>query len=83
MKNVTEERMRKLTAIKFGESCVEHARQLTVFPLLGRLYLATPRGEVRELVIAPYRLFYRVAADGSNVRILRVWHAARGDPRLP
>ena len=69
-------------AIKFGETCVEHTRQLIIFPQLGRPFLATPNGEVRELIVAPYRLLYRVASDDSTVTILRVWHAARGKPPI-
>ncbi len=69
-------------AIRFGEACVEHSRQLIVFPRLGRPYLATTHGEVRELVVSPYRLLYRVASDDSTVTILRVWHAARGEPPI-
>ncbi len=69
-------------AIKFGESCVEHSRHLSVFPRLGRPFLPSSLGEVRELVVAPYRLLYRVASDDSSVTILRVWHAARGEPPI-
>ena len=69
-------------ATKFGDACVEHSRQLIVFPRLGRPFLTTPHGEVRELIVAPYRLLYRVASDDSSVTILRVWHAARGEPPI-
>lgn len=69
-------------AIRFGEACVEHSRQLIAFPRLGRPFLTSPQGEVRELIVAPYRLLYRVASDGSVVTILRVWHAARGEPSI-
>ena len=69
-------------AIQFGEACVEHSRQLIAFPRLGRPFLSSPHGEVRELIVAPYRLLYRVASDDSCVTILRVWHAARGKPPI-
>ncbi len=69
-------------AMNFGEACVEHTRQLSVFPRLGRPFLATPHGEVRELIVAPYRVLYRVASDDSVVTILRVWHATRGAPPI-
>lgn len=58
-------------------------RQLEIFPLSGRHYDFTPAGEVRELIIRPYRIFYRVTADQKTVRILRIWHSARGLPDLP
>lgn len=69
-------------AIRFGEACLEHSRRLIAFPRLGRPFLTSPHGEVRELLVVPYRLLYRVASDGSVVTILRVWHAARGEPHI-
>ena len=70
------------TAIRFGEACVEHSRQLIAFPRLGRPFLSSAHGEIRELIVPPYRLLYRVASDDSCVTILRVWHAARGEPPI-
>ncbi len=58
-------------------------RQLAVFPLSGRHYDFAPMGEIRELIVPPHRIFYRVTADAASVRILRVWHSARGLPELP
>ena len=58
-------------------------RQLEEFPLSGRHYDWTPRGEVRELIVPPYRIFYRLNSDQQQVRILRVWHGARGLPEIP
>jgi toxin ParE1/3/4 len=58
-------------------------RQLEQFPLSGRHYDMSPRGEIRELVVPPYRIFYRPTEDLRFVRILRVWHSARGMPELP
>jgi addiction module RelE/StbE family toxin len=61
----------------------ERTRQLESFPLSGPHYDFTPAGEVRELIIPPYRIFYRVTDDGKTVRILRIWHSARGTPDIP
>ena len=58
-------------------------RQLESFPKSGRDFDVTPRGEIRELVVPPYRIFYRLTEDREEVRIPRIWHAARGTPHLP
>ena len=70
-------------AQRVAEQIKTRTRLLAQFPLSGKHYHWTPRGEVRELVVPPYRIFYRVAADSQVVRILRVWHAARGLPEFP
>jgi len=35
--------------------------------------------EVREVILAPIRIFYQVRAD-DTVMILRFWHSARDKP---
>lgn len=70
-------------ARRVGEQIKSRTRQLAEFPLSGRHYDWTPQGEVRELIVAPYRVFCRLSNDGQQVRILRVWHGARGLPEFP
>jgi len=67
-------------AKRVGDELRLQTRQLENFPLSGRLYDRYAFGEVREIVVAPYRIFYRLTDDARTVRILRVWHAARGMP---
>jgi addiction module RelE/StbE family toxin len=69
-------------AERVAASLRERVRQLDSFPLSGKHYDFTSRGEVRELVVPPYRVFYRLTDDQKILRILRVWHSARGLPEL-
>jgi plasmid stabilization system protein ParE len=69
-------------AQRVAEQLKTGTRQLGQFPLSGKHYDWTPRGEVREWVVPPYRIFYRLTDDQQVVRILRVWHAARGLPEF-
>lgn len=70
-------------AQRLAEQIKARTRQLEQFPLSGRHYDWTPRGDVRELVLPPYRIFYRVTDDRQIVRVFRVWHSARGLPEFP
>ena len=57
------------------ERILESVRQLTSFPLSGRIVPEVASGEFRELIRGKYRIVYRVRAD--VVEKLIVFHAAR------
>jgi toxin ParE1/3/4 len=50
-------------------------RRLQVFPESGRRIPEFPELPFREVVIRPYRFFYRV--EGQVVWIVAVWHGAQ------
>jgi len=37
----------------------------------------------RHTAVGHYRVFYRVQTDQRRVRILKIWHSSRREPRLP
>jgi len=55
-------------------------RRLEKFPESGRVILEFPELPHRELIVAPYRFFYRV--KGKTVWVVAVWHGAQlpGEP---
>ena len=54
--------------------------RLADFPESGRVLPEVPELPFREVVVAPYRFFYRVKAD--TVWVVAVWHGAQlpGEP---
>jgi toxin ParE1/3/4 len=50
-------------------------RRLAAFPESGRRIPEFPGLPHREVIIAPFRFFYRV--EGRSVWIVAVWHGAR------
>lgn len=50
-------------------------RRLIKFPNSGRPIPEFPGIPHREIIVAPYRIFYRVV--GKNVWIVAVWHGAQ------
>ena len=56
-------------------------RRLAKYPKSGRLIPEFPELPYREVVVPPYRFFYRV--EGKNVWVVAVWHGAQlpGDPQ--
>ncbi len=62
-------------AAKFRERAETVLRRLEGFPESGRLVPEFPELPYREVVITPYRFFYRV--KGEIVWIVAVWHGAQ------
>jgi toxin ParE1/3/4 len=55
-------------------------RRLGKFPESGRLVPEFPELPFREVIVSPYRFFYRV--KGRTVWVVAVWHSAQlaGEP---
>jgi toxin ParE1/3/4 len=62
-------------AMRFRERAGTVLRRLEKFPDSGRFLPEFPDLPYREVVIAPYRFFYRV--KGEVVWIVAVWHGAQ------
>ena len=71
-----------LAADQFGQALVDKAENLAEHPFLGRVVPEFKVESIREIVHRPYRIIYRVRSGENLIEILRVWHAARGVPRL-
>ena len=59
-------------ARKFREKAEEHLRRLERFPDSGRHIPEFPDLAFREIIVRPYRFFYR--KEGKTVWIVAVWH---------
>ena len=56
--------------------------RLADFPESGRIVPEFGDPVIREVILKPWRIVYRVDAGRSIVEIARVWHAARGIPDI-
>ena len=70
-------RDRPSAAKRFRDRSEEMLRRLASFPESGRKLPEFPNLEHREVVISPYRFFYRI--EESDIWIVAVWH----DRQLP
>ncbi len=64
-----------LAAARFRRKAGTALRRLIRFPKSGRLLPEFPQLPYREVVVSPYRFFYRV--HKSKIWIVAVWHGAR------
>jgi len=62
-------------AIRFRKKAESVLRRLEKFPDSGRVIPEFPELPHREVIVAPYRFFYRV--EGRFVWIVAVWHGAQ------
>ena len=68
-------------ALRFRKRAEAVLRRLEKFPESGRIVPEFPDLPYRELIIAPYRFFYRV--EGKIIWIVAVWHGAQLPDELP
>ena len=62
-------------AINFRQHSETVLRRLEDFPESGRIIPEFPELPFREVIISPYRLFYKI--KGDVIWIVAVWHGAQ------
>jgi toxin ParE1/3/4 len=70
-------------AESFGLRLMSKVDVLANFPLIGRVVPEDNHENIREIVLRPYRIIYRVIPAQQVVAIARIWHGARGEPEVP
>ena len=72
------------TAAREVSTCIrERLHLLESFPLAGHPAIDFTEKSLREIVYSHYRMIYEIDHDGTHINVIRIWHGARGRPRLP
>jgi toxin ParE1/3/4 len=66
---------RPSAAVRFRKKAEKVLRRLERFPGSGRAVPEFPELPYRELIVSPYRFFYKV--KGKTVWVVGVWHSAQ------
>ena len=71
---------RPTAAVSFRKRSEQVLRRLEKFPQSGRVIPEFPELPHREVIVAPYRFFYRV--EKKTIWVVAVWHGAQdvGEP---
>jgi plasmid stabilization system protein ParE len=64
--------------MSFGYQLISETDRLQTFPRLGRVVPEYGTDNLREIIVRPYRIVYRVSHEKAVCEIARVWHSARG-----
>ena len=67
-------------AATFGFHVIHRAEKVQDFPEMGRMVPERHDPCIREIIVRPYRVIYRVSHERQMIEFVRVWHAARGEP---
>ena len=69
-------------ANKIVQEIEERVDLLRTMPFGFPAYAPRLDENTRHTVVGRYRIFYRVELDQHRVRVLKVWHSSRRDPKL-
>jgi toxin ParE1/3/4 len=69
-------------AIATGRAILRKTRGIPQNPHAGRIVPERNDPEVREVFCGNYRIIYRLPRNTDRVEIMRIWHGARGEPRI-
>jgi plasmid stabilization system protein ParE len=60
-----------------GQRLLDKTKELSQFPLRGQKVPEFNDPTIRQLVLKPYRIVYRVEEDKKRVSIARFWHTSQ------
>jgi addiction module RelE/StbE family toxin len=66
----------------FGYRLMSKVDVLAQFPQIGRVVPEENDETLREIVLRPYRIIYKVLEKKQIIAIARIWHGARGEPEI-
>jgi plasmid stabilization system protein ParE len=69
-------------AMSFGYELISETDRLQEFPEIGRIVAEYRNENIREIIVRPYRMVYRVDRENKLCEIARIWHSARGTVHL-
>jgi toxin ParE1/3/4 len=64
-------------ARKLGQRLLEKTKELSQFPFKGQKVPEFDDANIRQLILKPYRIVYRVEEDKKRISIARFWHSSQ------
>jgi len=58
---------------------IEKTKALSIFPFSGRVVPEFDDRLIRELILKPYRIVYRVDEHSKVIGVVRYWHGSRNE----
>ncbi|NJO39174.1 MAG: type II toxin-antitoxin system RelE/ParE family toxin [Cyanobacteria bacterium CRU_2_1] len=69
-------------AKKVGQSLLEKTKDLSQFPFKGQKVPEFDSPDIRQLILKPYRIVYRVEEGKKLISIARFWHSSQENLEL-
>lgn len=67
---------------RFVASIFQAVERLSDFPESGRIVPEFDNPAIREVIRRPCRIVYRIDKTTHTIEIARIWHSARGIPKI-
>jgi toxin ParE1/3/4 len=71
-----------VAARRVGQKVLDSVEVLMTMPRVGRIVPELSDPKLREIIRGNYRIVYRIRDEPRLIEVWRVWHGARGAPRL-
>ncbi len=69
-------------ARKVGQNLLNKTKELSQFPFKGQQVPEFSSPGIRQVILKPYRLVYRVEEDKKRISVARFWHSSQGNLEL-
>lgn len=67
-------------AFEVGQKIIDSSKQIELFMESARMVPEFQDESIRERIVGAYRVIFR--SKDEQIEVVRVWHAARGLPRI-
>ncbi|MBW4691292.1 MAG: type II toxin-antitoxin system RelE/ParE family toxin [Lyngbya sp. HA4199-MV5] len=69
-------------ARKVGQRLLGKTKELSQFPFKGQKVPEFDSPNIRQLILKPYRVVYRVEEDKKRISVARFWHSSQENLEL-
>jgi toxin ParE1/3/4 len=69
-------------ARKVGQNLLTKTKELSQFPLKGQKVPEFNNFDIRQVILKPYRIVYRVEEGKRRISVARFWHASQENLEL-
>lgn len=69
-------------ARKVGKALLNKTKELAQFPYRGQVVSEFNSPDIRQVILKPYRIIYRVEEDKKRISVARFWHTAQRNLEL-
>ncbi len=69
-------------ARKVGQNLLNKTKELRQFPFQGQKVSEFNSPDIRQVILKPYRIVYRIEGDKKRVSVARFWHSSQENLEL-
>lgn len=69
-------------ARKVGQNLLNKTKELSKFPFKGQKVLEFNSPDIRQVILKPYRIVYRVEEHKGRISVARFWHSSQENLEL-